>query len=1404
MIRHQLLQWTLLPNGLTADGQLAASVFVAPRLRPSEPTTLEEFPDFMDWRSVLGGLELVVERADGATAPPLSVRISSSSELWRALFPPTTPVRAFHFEDLSNRPLISHPVGEVLGHLRERWASLAWEGRDELPVTSRNASPIGPPPGPDEHPFTLADHFRELREALREGIFEGVGSADELSGRLREQLDSASEQARALRELDDGQPHPLIRPFGSGGSPAKAIYALAGFHARPSRDQPKDFPTDAQQAKAELDETLDFHHHLSLLGDHPAVLRALGLVIDLEINPDFVPETTDADQATLLRLRVQRPSAFPPRSDDPNADTWNADVTPWSSCRLTTIDFQAFWSAVERTARMDFAHGFLLMDAARYAPIAVDVDGLALKALNTAATLQHQEDQEQRPVEEPDRDGVPSIRTGGIALVHAGRAEKLHEDFQQAAVNNRALEQDPDNPPILAAEDLLRGYRLDVWSDGRWRSLHARHVTYTPDRDPTQAFEIDDEGSVQLSLTAEVDRPDAPAHPDRPLYAHEAMVTWDGWSLSVPRPGQAIPQEPAAPDPSTDVGSMQLTIASTPLPESLPRLRFKSEYRIRVRTVNLAGASHTLAVADNLLQTLEGTGQPQYLGAAPPSPLRYLRFEPVAPPELVPRLRFGPGENLERLVIRSTPGKSAAEYARISQGAADPLIRFQPYCDRHVAAAKAPLALVEAHGLLDEAIDAVRGLDPAAAVAAAQTYYELASRESGSFRDAPAAQFVVTGEHDGVPQGFVYVDADAVELPYLPDPLCVGAKAGIVLKPGEPPQVLDIRFDSDGGWDRPLPFRLRLEEDSFTAEYQSEAKLLRVGLPAGRTARLRLSSLFESDPEIFAILDWCRQELDPARVEQVYDAIRSGIHWMTAPWRDIVLVHAVQRPLEPGELEFDLHQVPGFPGSLTLARDRGATAAELSGRLTFDPPSTAQLDLSASWDEVEDDPSQKYDTVDDMVRPTSREVFSLVVPEPFGTPWLPEVAPFIQEVDDRTVDFHTRHPDLQTPEHLRLELLAVATAPGLTVPEQRRLQAGAAQLEKLRSHEFGDTRYRRVTYRPSAATRFREYYDPEMPAADGTSPGEPITVEVLSSAPPAKPSVLQVLPLMDYHQTHAGGTVTSKRQSLGLRIWLARPWWSSGAGELLAVICGGGGPLSPQSKLSREMTAIVQDPTHASTIPQPLTTRSFLASADRIVDNVPLYNSDDVLDIAAFEPTWDSHRRAWYCDIKFATGTAYFPFVRLGLARYQPFSIPHCELSPIVPTTFVQTVPDRTLTCVLGPDGDAAVSLTGPAPSKSMDVQGAVVAGTNIVAAVVEAQQPPIADSLIGWTALAAEIELAAVLNGDGTATWSGHVPLPANEGRKRLAIREYETHPTDDRSKQPSPGFVTTRRLVHADVIPL
>ena len=75
-----------------------------------------------------------------------------------------------------------------------------------------------------------------------------------------------------------------------------------------------------------------------------------------------------------------------------------------------------------------------------------------------------------------------------------------------------------------------------------------------------------------------------------------------------------------------------------------------------------------------------------------------------------------------------------------------------------------------------------------------------------------------------------------------------------------------------------------------------------------------------------------------------------------------------------------------------------------------------------------------------MVHPVRKQILSLPVPEPFGTPWQPELAPLVEPLDDQGVAFRTRGPEGETPEERRLQLRAEA-GPDLTAPERRRLEA---------------------------------------------------------------------------------------------------------------------------------------------------------------------------------------------------------------------------------------------------------------------------------------------------------------------------------------------------------------------------
>ncbi|MGI8807941.1 MAG: hypothetical protein ACR2KK_08900 [Acidimicrobiales bacterium] len=210
----------------------------------------------------------------------------------------------------------------------------------------------------------------------------------------------------------------------------------------------------------------------------------------------------------------------------------------------------------------------------------------------------------------------------------------------------------------LFAEDLLAGCRVDVFDGAAkaWQSLCRRKVKFDFLDPPAAALgstpppplAVTREGLVEVAATGT----------DEQLATTAALATWEGWSLSAPKPGRALrPDSPDRPDPSAPPPAemidtpnvpptrLRVGITSTVEPGTLPRLRFGHGYRLRARAVDLAGNSLPF--------------QPQELAHAPDTTreIRYARFEPVPSPVVVLRKEPGPGESAERLVVRSVPAR---------------------------------------------------------------------------------------------------------------------------------------------------------------------------------------------------------------------------------------------------------------------------------------------------------------------------------------------------------------------------------------------------------------------------------------------------------------------------------------------------------------------------------------------------------------------------------------------------------------------------------------------------------------------------------------------------------------------------------------------------------------------------
>jgi hypothetical protein len=193
---------------------------------------------------------------------------------------------------------------------------------------------------------------------------------------------------------------------------------------------------------------------------------------------------------------------------------------------------------------------------------------------------------------------------------------------------------------------------------------------------------------------------------------------------------------------------------------------------------------------------------------------------------------------------------------------------------------------------------------------------------------------------------------------------------------------------------------------------------------------------------------------------------------------------------------------------------------------------------------------------------------------------------------------------------------------------------------------------------------------------------------------------------------------------------------------------------------------------------------------------------------------FDEDRGLWYCDLEIAPKDAYYPFLRLALARFQPNSVAGAHLSRVVIADFIQLVPGRSVTVVPDRVGAAAKSLTVTVSGVSYIQTSAGVAPADIEASL-ETRSPDVPGDL-GWVAVAGStVELKAqrvATLAPGHFNWAGKVNLPAARGAKpyRLVIREFETFISDEVEKPAKPTLTVAavpkkvRRLVFAEAVEL
>lgn len=1119
--------------------------------------------------------------------------------------------------------------------------------------------------------------------------------------------------------------------------------------------------------------SIDFHSAISLLGNYPYLLRRLGLVFDLEV---AVPVGIAAEN-TVQVIATWMP-AFPDTVTTANIPNW--DKVMATRCY---VNMWAFY-ALPRASDPEIVDGMLpFEDKRRYEVAVIDVDGSAIKALDFAGNLAMARSI-RRSHDTPTTSSVPALRNAGISVARIDRAEQTHMTFEKHDQLNQNLEDGSDI--ILDAEDITCGFAIDVWDSlsGKWHSLCQRDGTYRFLK-PTPAIEeqYQDEGWISQSVTSAAD------DSSDILRQGEAVFHWHGWSLSAPKPGKTIDADGNPAYTGSDIDpAYNLDIDFKPVPGSLPRLRYGASYRFRARAVDLAGNRISLSDAD-------------YKHAS--DPLVYGRFEPVPSPVTVMRNVVTEGESVNHIVIRSNYDKP-----------------FEEISERHVLPPKTSQTMAEEHHLFD---------DIGSGMVDKNAYGIIVPRESGT----------ITGQPDPDNHDLPYIDKDIIKVPYLPDPF--SRKAMINGFP-DTMGAFPVSFGYSEGavWPDALPFRMILTEgDTPQIKFYEGERVLEMRLPKAEVARVKLSSgMLKTEAIQMGLIQWIMEagkDEDPALALAI-----DGRHWMLTPYRILTLVHAVRQPLLTPEFD-----------QFFVLRDIGQTFATLYDRLMkVSIKSTVKLDIIGDWTENID---------------------------PLG-----EDGPRVISVNARPFDFLVDSDDK-------------------SMGEDRIYLHG--------THEFGDTKYRKVTYSAIATTRFGEYfrrrnkevklaastpfslsgkrlvegsetvrladntasfkpYDPQNKSGDyvmdyaaGTirrtsSSSEkasgipenselevtfieepitrrtenPFTKDVLSSARPAAPKLLYIVPTFSWRSAVGiddSRVRRSTRTGGGVRIYMERPWYSSGDGELLGVVLW---PGPSNISLSRDaahekikpfVTHWGLDPLFFSGPIDALPTlEAFTLSKNEhrasglLLEEVP--DAALKVDIAGHEVAYDSDRKLWYCDIQIDAGDTYYPFIRLALVRYQPHSLSmavtgtdtmvdptrnNVHLSPVVLADFIQLAPDRFAS--VAPSSSAPnvrhITVSGLSYSKIGGYQGYA----EIVASLEKVRNgldPAVAGELawepVDWNPVVLECQAAREIGGH--STWTGDITLPDPKTTYRLVIKEFEVYKISGQTA------TYQRRLVYADTFTL
>lgn len=866
---------------------------------------------------------------------------------------------------------------------------------------------------------------------------------------------------------------------------------------------------------------------------------------------------------------------------------------------------------------------------------------------------------------------LPDQHETGIVLVDRQAPAKAYERLFSGGLTG---------PVIYFSENLVRGLRIDVaMSDAagaltvgdqsRWRTLMARGIS----------FGIDPRFLNDAWVTRVSARDDGLINAAAPLMrsiagtlsvdAPQEVMTWTGESLAVGVRSDDQKCEETWVDPVTDLAiDIDYYLPDEGTPDLRPSpLRYGRGYRLGARAVYANGCGLTFTDArSRYVSDAAGLllGEEEADLSHPAPPFKYGRLRQIQPPEvllpwdepLTVDVSAPPGETIETLVIRS-------------YGPSTPRAR------RFLVPSRLAADQAEQHGSFDDDF-AMNSSRPRGAFRG--PYRAELERERGAFPVARSGGWEFPAQSPGTPnqgeasRGMVLVlDSAAAQIDqeYHPDPLCSSFQARIRLFGNTGPISPPLTFWEKGQHPRtarpavldvigaprnsPPDFDLadQAEEiDRYSDDGTVTVPKLTVRLAPADEILLDISPL-GNPAAMLAQLRGLASAL-PAGMGMPPTMAITTLMGMgaVAPWtaaRTLRIVHAVERPLDPPS-SVKIHPVVvtvvpetattgqkwssylgGQSDPMNLVSQESGATTFFVGDASFHRRSTGRLRCEGSW--IEHGPAGLRKDADGWTYNPPRNSARL-----FG----------IDHIDadgEDQIDF-----------------------------------AWDGSKVRALNYAFPDGRARRLELNVIATSRFTNYYGPDSERRHDIAS---TTVRALVPATfrPPLPSIDRILPMLRWrNRTNSRRTVYTFSRISALRIFLKPDIYASGLGEMLGLLFWTGnkpgeGLCEFEARTGKQGQNVTQwghDPIEdpltgaavLSSLPAPADFNGWDQSADSILP-APDEKAEEVagkadysplpVRVLGFTPVIDPGDGP-YCDIEIDAGQTYEPFVRLGLARYQP------------------------------------------------------------------------------------------------------------------------------------------------------